>query len=782
MIDDYFSYHIKKSNYYFSDDSKLLFKVEKLGKTDFNVNGKNMTICLLNLNRVKLTIKLLSSIEYFLPEFEGDILIIDNASSKDQLDLLKQFITTSALTIKIKELDTNHGVGGARNIAAHETNKDWIMFLDNDMYFIHNPLPSIKTTIDNLGCKFLNIPLINYDNKTVFALGGALFTDLLPSGYFIGGGSCYNFARRVEFENAHIAYPFLSDFLFGGASVINRAAFIDAGEFDSNMFVGFEDIDFSLRLYNKGIKVGNINAFTLVHNHKPSSNVDDLEAEKKRFSNTIIKNSAEAFHKKNGLIVFDQNTEEWLKERQKELNLTFENLKKEKKEKKKVALLIDGRNWAFHNIAKNVMKYLGHKYEFKEYFHSDYTNENWLKLYAELYTEKPDIIFFFWRPMLNHLFGEELKAYLEYHCNISGDEYESFLNNTVILTAVYDHLFLTEKKIAENRKLFAYEADGYFVASNKLMRIYNEIDSYNKPYNVIQDGVDLDRFFREKGARFNNSNEPLVVGWAGNSEWGINEDGIDHKGFNTIIKPAIEALQKEGYNVQLIYANKNEPETYLKGDAMNSFYNKIDIYICTSDIEGTPNPVLESMAVGIGIITTDVGIVKEVFGKEQQKFVLEERTIDCLKAKIKDIYSNRDILLKLSNENQIRISHWTWESKCEKFDEFFEYYLYKRDNKLVKYKHFPYSYKKIKSAEALINNNPTSTANNNDLEIVIAELNAENELKEQQLLRLNKQNHEINSWYQKEYEVLPKWYKRFGHVIKVLSGKRTMGSLFEKHK
>ena len=37
-------------------------------------------------------------------------------------------------------------------------------------------------------------------------------------------------------------------------------------------------------------------------------------------------------------------------------------------------------------------------------------------------------------------------------------------------------------------------------------------------------------------------------------------------------------------------------------------------------------------------------------------------------------------------------------------------------------------------------------------------------------------------WYHKEYEVLPLWYKRFGHIIKVFQGKRTLKSLWSKDK
>ena len=43
-----------------------------------------------------------------------------------------------------------------------------------------------------------------------------------------------------------------------------------------------------------------------------------------------------------------------------------------------------------------------------------------------------------------------------------------------------------------------------------------------------------------------------------------------------------------------------------------------------------------------------------------------------------------------------------------------------------------------------------------------------------------------DSIYNSENEILPGWYKRFGHILKVLTGKRTFRSLFrddvKKHK
>ncbi|MGZ8516045.1 MAG: hypothetical protein ACXWWD_01785 [Chitinophagaceae bacterium] len=49
-----------------------------------------------------------------------------------------------------------------------------------------------------------------------------------------------------------------------------------------------------------------------------------------------------------------------------------------------------------------------------------------------------------------------------------------------------------------------------------------------------------------------------------------------------------------------------------------------------------------------------------------------------------------------------------------------------------------------------------------------------------------KEYYDVLNWYRREYEILPLWYKRVGHIIKVVMGKRRFRSLFrddvKKHK
>ena len=63
----------------------------------------------------------------------------------------------------------------------------------------------------------------------------------------------------------------------------------------------------------------------------------------------------------------------------------------------------------------------------------------------------------------------------------------------------------------------------------------------------------------------------------------------------------------EGY-----FADRQERIMAHNQDARCS--SKIDVYVCTSKNEGTPNPVLEAMACRVPVISTDVGVIPELFG------------------------------------------------------------------------------------------------------------------------------------------------------------------------
>lgn len=329
----------------------------------------------------------------------------------------------------------------------------------------------------------------------------------------------------------------------------------------------------------------------------------------------------------------------------------------------KLALVVDVEDWAFANIARHFKKELSQEFCIEIISMSRIKGNAavmWLML------EEYDIIHFFCRGLTISYMEEYIKPLIwEMGGNVE-EFFNKFVKNKVLTTCVYDHLFLEEPDIAFTKRLFN-KVKNYYVSSNKLKDIYNLLEIDNKPMCVITDGIDLEKFYPINIERLSNlKNRKIKIGWVGNSNWVNN--AVDYKGINTIIKPAVEELKKEGFNIELFTSDKLDK--LIPIDKMVNYYSNIDIYICASIAEGTPNPVLEAMACGIPIITTDVGIVNEAFGEKQKEFILKERSSLALKEKIKELLLSENKLQELSQENLENIKKWEWKYKAKEFKKF----------------------------------------------------------------------------------------------------------------
>jgi GT2 family glycosyltransferase len=246
------------------------------------------------------------------------VLVVDNGSSPDEARVLESHAKAECpFPIELVRLDRNHGAAGGRNLAFSATKTDWVLSLDNDIYLAGNPLPQIDRDIGTLGYHFLNVPLLNPGGATFHSFGGQLeptvergrtvlrFQCALPRGAALAEADKIAPEERV----------FACSFLFGGASVINRRAFAAAGGFDAEMFVGFEDLEFSLRLVRGGHRIGSSRTVCFVHDHATATTDADREYENVRFSPELIRNSAQHFEAKHGLVIWDRRVENWIADR-----------------------------------------------------------------------------------------------------------------------------------------------------------------------------------------------------------------------------------------------------------------------------------------------------------------------------------------------------------------------------------------------------------------------------------------------------------------------------------
>ena len=321
---------------------------------------------------------------------------------------------------------------------------------------------------------------------------------------------------------------------------------------------------------------------------------------------------------------------------------------------KKIALVADVKNWAFDYAANIIKNSLLDDFKIDIYYSEDF-NKN---LFEILETTKDyDIIHFFWRKILLEFEHEDFKNLVLQKYT----DYNSYVETITkkISTGIYDHLFEDDLKF---NKTFTKYCKSYVTSSKKLFDIYNSMDINLKPTYIMGDSFEKERFYPINMERFEFKNPEFIIGWVGNSARNSKEkdeygNPIDFKGFNTILKPAIDELISEGLNIKLYCADKNTNP--ISNENMNEYYSKIHLYVCVSYAEGTPKPLLEAMGCGIPVITTNVGVVNQALGKLQQDFILNTRVIGIndleiknqLKEKIKYLYNNRNLLLDLSKEN-----------------------------------------------------------------------------------------------------------------------------------
>lgn len=636
--------------------------------------GSNLTIAVLSMNRSSLTIRLMESIKNVIPDFAGEFLIGDNGSEESEKDKIKEKMKQMPYRCRMIEFDKNYGVAGGRNRINKHVESDWIFQLDNDVYFIGNPLPKIQKDIAKLGCHFMSVPILNKENHGVFLYGGHLYIEALNNGISIGGGSAY-ISASIEPNNEY--EPFLCTFLSGGVSVINKNTFFSCGGYDEGMFIGFEDTEFSLRLFQSGYKIGACGIACIIHDHPQPEIKIDADYERQRFSNSKLYESAKYFEKKHGFKVWNPMVESWLSDQLKNLlgesaEPNKESVKVVKYKKPNILLVVDYPHWALYNIAQQIIQNCSDTYSFKLLCLSDIDNLNAVFLAAH----DCELIHFFWRSWLSDANDDYTKGYANRFGMRSEDFDRLYVDNKIVTTSVYDHLYL-EDGFDITKKLFIDEnsiVKGYTVSSEILKNIYDKDERIKiKPKMVITDGVDLHLFKPSRLERFNNiqKGDKLVIGWAGNSKWAHEKE--DFKGLHTILRPAVEELQAEGYPVELEICDSSVNK--IPHSEMPKYYEKIDLYVCVSKIEGTPNPILECMACGVPFISTKVGIVPEVAGEVQKLYILQERSISCLKNKLIEILDNPGILKILSDENLNSIKYWDWKDRARKFIDFWNSYL-----------------------------------------------------------------------------------------------------------
>lgn len=194
------------------------------------------------------------------PKDKLEVIVIDNSSTDGSI----QFLAGSYPEIKVIRNDFNRGFAVANNQGARAANGEYIAFLNNDTKVDTNwlvellePVYKDKETVCS-GSKVLSM-----DGKTLDFVGGMV--NFEGKGFQID----YGLDRQKDIYNESTYLPFVN----GGAMLINKQVFLDAGGFDEDFFAYYEDVDLGWRLWVLGYKVVFAPKSIVYHVHHGTSKI-----------------------------------------------------------------------------------------------------------------------------------------------------------------------------------------------------------------------------------------------------------------------------------------------------------------------------------------------------------------------------------------------------------------------------------------------------------------------------------------------------------------------------
>ncbi|MCF6308038.1 MAG: glycosyltransferase [Flavobacteriaceae bacterium] len=100
------------------------------------------------------------------------------------------------------------------------------------------------------------------------------------------------------------------------------------------------------------------------------------------------------------------------------------------------------------------------------------------------------------------------------------------------------------------------------------------------------------------------------------------------------------------------------------------FFEKVHIYLCSSDIEGGPFPVLEAMASGIPVISTKVGLADDLL-KQGGGLLCEKRDVKSLTEAVIKVKNNNKLYKRFSNEAKVIAENYDWFQLNKEFSKLY---------------------------------------------------------------------------------------------------------------
>ncbi len=224
------------------------------------MTSATVSVVVVNLNgRQHLESCFQSLLEQDYPAHLIELILVDNGSTDGSGQLMAERFPS----VKVLKNDRNVGFAPAVNQGARSASGQYLALLNNDMRLDRGWISAMVATLEahrESGVVCVGSRILDWEGKHIdFISSGASFAGF-------GYQMYYNLPSDAINLGEHEAL-----FACGGAMLVDRAIFLEAGGFDEDFFAYYEDVDFGWRLWLMGHRVLITPAALVYHRHHGTS-------------------------------------------------------------------------------------------------------------------------------------------------------------------------------------------------------------------------------------------------------------------------------------------------------------------------------------------------------------------------------------------------------------------------------------------------------------------------------------------------------------------------------
>lgn len=225
----------------------------------------DVSIIYLNYNSAQLTLDCIKSFyAVYGKQYNYEIIVLDNASSKEDVELLKSGLVKGEIFV---ETGGNLGTSKAWNIGAKQARGKYLFYVNSDMLFINDSVGILKTYMDEHDeCGACGGNLYNSKKKPTHSHMRYFDASFIKSISSIWQKCIKKASERIRsLEFNYTDKPLEVDYVCGADMLIRKAAFEKVGGFDENIFMYAEEADLQYQMRKGGYKIVSVPSARMVH-------------------------------------------------------------------------------------------------------------------------------------------------------------------------------------------------------------------------------------------------------------------------------------------------------------------------------------------------------------------------------------------------------------------------------------------------------------------------------------------------------------------------------------